>query len=148
MNSTRALTTARRVGAVTGAALLGVFVLTAPAAAHVSVAADGVGSGSGRVGAIVAALVALTGLVIGGLALARAAGRIGSGSGFGSARDGALVSMVLGLMGVALAVLHLATSTGGLGTGNGRAGAIVAAVLGLIGIALGRATLARSRRTG
>jgi Family of unknown function (DUF6223) len=121
------------------AALLGGFGLAAPAAAQ-----GVIGTGSGRAGAVVAWLVALIGVVIGGLALARSAGRIGTGNG----RDGAIVALVLGLIGMALAGLHLATSTGGIGTGNGRAGAILALVLGLIGLVLGRLALARSSRTG
>jgi hypothetical protein len=44
-------------------------LLAAPAAAHVSVAA--VGIGNGRAGAIVALVLGLIGMVLGGLALAR-----------------------------------------------------------------------------
>ncbi|MFC9246219.1 DUF6223 family protein [Streptomyces sp. NPDC057136] len=166
MSSSRALTSVRPVLAATGAALLGAFVLAAPAAAHASVVAAGdTGTGSGRLGAIVAAVVALTGMLVGGLSLARSTGRIGPGTGrigpgtgrigtgsgtgpgTGSARLGAVVAMAVGLLGVILAALHLANSTGGFGTGNGRAGAIVAAVLGLIGMVLGWLALSRSRRT-
>jgi hypothetical protein len=80
---------------------------------------------SGRIEAIVAALAGLTGAVVGGLALARAAGsrRIDDG------RRRALVAMVMGLSGTALGGLVVATSAGGVGTGNG---AIVAIVIGLI----------------
>ena len=120
------------------AALLGGLGFAAPAAAHV------IGPGSGRTGATVAALVALIGVVTGGLALARSAGRFGAGNG----RDAAIVALVLGLVGMALAGLHLATSTGGIGTGNGRLGAIVGLVLGMIGIVLGRRALIRPSRTG
>src|SRR5215216_1465733 len=88
---------------------------------------------AGRARALVAVAVGLISLVIGGLALARSAGRIGTGN----ARAGALLALVLGLIGVVLSVVHLGTSTGGFGTGSGRAGAIVALVLGLIGINLG-----------
>jgi uncharacterized membrane protein YqhA len=102
-----------------------------------------VGITSGRAEALVAAAVGLISLVIGGLALARAAGRIGSGNG----RAGAIVALVLGLIGMVLSVVHLGSSTGGFGTGSGRAGAIVALVLGLIGMNLGALALARSRRS-
>ncbi len=119
-------------------------LLVAPAAAELSVAAGGIGTGSGRLGAVVAAVVGLISVVIGGLALARSAGRIGTGNG----RAGAIVALVVGLIGMVLSVLHLAGSTGGFGTGNGRAGAIVALVVGLIGMNLGGLGLARSRRTG
>jgi hypothetical protein len=98
----------------------------------------------GRIGALIAAGIGLISAVIGGLALAQAAGRIGNGNG----RTGAIVALVLGLIGLVLSVVHLASSTGGFGTGGGRAGAIVALVLGLIGISLGGLALARSRGTG
>ena len=96
---------------------------------------------TGRAQALVAAGVGLISLIIGGLALARAAGRIGTGNG----RVGAIVALVLGLIGMVLSVVHLAGSTG-FGTGGGRAGAIVALVLVLIGMSLGGLALARSRR--
>lgn len=96
----------------------------------------------GRARSLVGAVVALISLVIGGWALARAAGSIGSGKG----RTGAIVALLLGLIGIVLSVVHLGSSTGGFGTGSGRAGAIVALVLGLIGMNLGGLALARSRR--
>ena len=92
---------------------------------------------AGRTRAMVAAVVGLISLVIGGLALARSAGR----------RGGAIVALMLGLIGMFLSVVHLASSTGGFGTGGGKAGAIVALVLGLIGMSLGGLALARSRRS-
>jgi hypothetical protein len=143
MTCTRALIRVTLIAAA-AATLLGGFGLAEPAAAHASVAAGVIGPGSGRTGANVAAVVALIGVVIGGLALARSAGRIGTGNG----RNGAIAALVLGLMGMVLAGLHLATNTGAIGTGSGRLGAIVALVLGLTGIVLGRLALARSRRTG
>ena len=82
----------------------------------------------GRIGAIVAALVGLIGVVIGGLAL-RSAGRTGTGSG----RSGAVVSLVAGLLGAALGGLVVTTADGGIGTGNGFGGGIVALVVGLVG---------------
>ena len=111
---------------------------------HLGFAADVViGITDGRARAIVAAVVGLISLVVGGLALARSAGRIGTGSG----RAGAIVALVVGLIGMVLSVVHLGSSTGGFGTGGGRAGAIVALVLGLIGMNLGGLALARSRRS-
>jgi hypothetical protein len=95
----------------------------------------------GRVGAIVAGLVGLTGVVIGGLAL-RSAGRIDTGSG----RSGAIVALVAGLIGTTLGGLVVVTADGGIGTGNGRGGGIVALVMGLIGVVIGGLALARSRR--
>lgn len=54
-------------------------LLAVPAAAHVSVAAAHYGPGSGRFGAMVAAVVGLASVGIGGLALARHTGRPGPG---------------------------------------------------------------------
>ncbi|HZR82908.1 MAG TPA: DUF6223 family protein [Candidatus Binatia bacterium] len=138
MTPTRPGIPATRIAyAAASAALLGVALAT-PAAAQGVIA-----TGSGRAGAQVAALVALIGVITGGLAL-----RAARGGGATNARDRAIVALVLGVMGMLLGVLHFATTTGGFGTGNGRAGAIVAAVLGLIGLLLGRLALARSGRTG
>ncbi|WP_331766267.1 DUF6223 family protein [Embleya sp. NBC_00896] len=132
-------------------------VLAAPAAAHVSVQQSAAGVtdlSAGRLGAIVAALLGLTGVVIGGLALARSTGRVrtGSGTGFragtGSGRNGAIVALAAGLIAMALGGLVVATSDGGIGTGNGLGGAFVALVVGLIGMVLGGLALARSRRAG
>ncbi|MFC4607275.1 DUF6223 family protein [Streptomyces maoxianensis] len=137
----------RSVLAVTAAALVGGVGLATPAAAHASVqpaAASVYTMSAGRFGAIVAALLALTGVVIGGLALARSTGRIGTGPG----RRGAVVALVVGLIGMTLGGLVAATASGGLGTGNGLGGAVVALMVGLIGMALGGLALTRSRRTG
>jgi hypothetical protein len=118
--------------------------LAAPAAAPDSIAASVYTMSAGRLGAIVAALLGLIGVVIGGLALARPTGRFGTGNG----RVGAISALAAGLIGMALGGLVVATSDAGIGTGNGRGGAYVALVVGLIGMALGGLALARSRRTG
>jgi hypothetical protein len=128
------------------AALVGGFGLAAPAAAYASVqpaAASVYTMSPGRIGATVAAVVGLIGAVIGGLALARSAGRIGTGTG----RRGAIVALVLGPIGLVIGGLVVATADGGLGTGNGLGGGIVAMMVGLIGMTLGGLALARSRRT-
>jgi hypothetical protein len=96
----------------------------------------------GRLGAILAALVGLTGVVLGGLALRRPAGR----SGPAGRRLGALGALAAGLLGLAIGALVVATSEGGIGTGNGRAGGYVALALGLIATALGALALVRGRR--
>ncbi|MFE9857718.1 DUF6223 family protein [Streptomyces sp. NPDC005780] len=106
-------------------------------------AAEGGAIGDGRTGANLALGVGAVGVVIGWLALARAAGRIRTGY----VRTGAMSAMTVGLAGTLLAVLHLATSRGGPGTGNGLVGAIVALPLGVIAIVLGRKALIRFRRT-
>src|SRR6266404_5583874 len=90
------------------------------------------------------AAAALVGAVIGGLALARSAGRVGTGNG----RTGAIVAVLAGLIAVVNGGLNLAIAKGGPGTGNGVVGAAVALVLGLIAMALGGLVLFRSRRTG
>ncbi|HEY0700813.1 MAG TPA: DUF6223 family protein [Micromonospora sp.] len=129
------------------AALLAGFGPAAPAAAHVSaqpIAASVYTMSAGRLGAIVATVLGLAGVVVGGLALGRPASRVGTGSG----RLGATVALLAGVLGIALGGLVVATSDGGVGTGNGRGGAYVALVVGLIAVVLGGLALGRSRRTG
>jgi hypothetical protein len=104
-------------------------------------AAGGTGIGSGRLVPTVAAVVGLIGVVLGGLALARSANRVGTSNG----RRGAIAA-VAGLISLVVGGLHSANSAGGFGTGNGLAGAIVAMVVGLIALVLGALALARSRR--
>jgi Family of unknown function (DUF6223) len=128
------------------AAVVGGVGLAAPAAAWASVQSPAVSVYTltpERVAASAAAVVGLIGAVIGGLALARSAGRIGTGNG----RRGAIVALVLGPIGLVIGGLVVATADGGLGTGNGLGGGIVAMMVGLIGMALGGLALARSRRT-
>jgi hypothetical protein len=84
----------------------------------------------------VGALVALAGVIINGLALARS----------GNGTRGAIVSVVAGLTGVVIGVLNLAVADGVPGTGNGVIGGAMALVLGLIATVLGGLALARSRR--
>jgi hypothetical protein len=88
-------------------------------------------------------MLALAGVVIGGLALARPASPFGTGSG----RLGAVVAVAAGLIAVVNGGLNLAIATGGPGTGNGVVGGAAAFVLGLIALALGGLALARCRRT-
>lgn len=132
----------RHLLATAAAALLGGIAFAAPALADVSVqpAAASYGMSSGRLGPTLTALVGLTGVVIGGLAL-RSAGRIGSGG------RRPIVALVTGLISMILGGLFAATADGGPGTGNGIVGAFAAVVLGLISMLLGGLTLARSRRT-
>ena len=95
-----------------------------------------------RLWATAAAGLALVGVVVGGLAVRRAARRVGN-----HGRRGAIVALVAGLIALVNGGLNLAVATGGPGTGNGVVGAAAALVLGLIGMALGGLALARSRRT-
>ena len=97
-----------RVTDLSTAAVVG-FGLAAPAAARVSVqlAAGSVYTISpGRIGAMVAGMAGLIGVVIGGLVVATAEGGVGTGNGLG----GGVVAMVVGLIGMALGGLALARS--------------------------------------
>ncbi|WP_433309518.1 DUF6223 family protein [Micromonospora sp. CA-269861] len=146
MSSSETLKSVRLVLGAAAAALLGGFGLATPAVAYVSAqpTAAGVSTMSaGRLGATVAAVLGLTGVVIGGVALARPASRIGTGVG----QLGATLALAAGLIGMTLGGLVVATSDSGIGTGNGRGGAYVALVVGLIAVVLGGLALARSRRT-
>ncbi len=146
MSQTEALRSVRRVLALVGAALLSIFALAAPAAAHASVqpaAASVYTMSAGRLGATTAAVSGLLGVIIGGLALARPAGRFGTGNG----RLGAIVALAAGLIAMALGGLVVATADGALGSGNGLGGGIVALLVGLAAMALGGLALARARRT-
>ena len=134
----------RHVLAAAAGALIGGVGLAAPAVAYASVqpvAAD-TSLTTGRLVGTTAALVALAGVVIGRLALARSARRIGNG------KRGAIVSLVAGLTGMVIGVVNLAVADGGPGTGNGVIGGAIALVLGLVAAVLGRLALTRSRRTG
>jgi hypothetical protein len=99
-----------------------------------------------RLWATTVAGLGLVGVVIGGLALRRSAGRMGTGNGNG--RMGAVVALLAGLIAVVNGALNLAIAKGGPGSGNGVVGAAAALVLGLIALALGGLALARSRHTG
>jgi hypothetical protein len=136
----------RHLLAAAAAALLGGIGLAAPAAAHVSAQSAEVGAytlTAARFWATAAALLALAGVVIGRLALARAVRRIGNGG-----TKGAIMALVAGLIAVFGGTLNLAVADGGPGTGNGVVGGAAALVLGLIATVLGWLALARTRRTG
>jgi Family of unknown function (DUF6223) len=137
----------RATGLLAAAALVVGIGLAAPAAAHASVQSAAVSAYTltpRRIGASLAAVVSLIGAVIGGRALALAAGRIDAANG----RRGAVVALVLGPIGLVSGGLVVAAAKGGLGTGNGLGGGVVAMTVGLIGMTLGGLALARSRRTG
>ena len=131
--------------ALAAAALFGELVHAVLVAAHVSEPAATTGHGltPHRLWATAAAVLALAGVVIGGLALARPASRFGTASG----RLGAIVALVAGLIAVVNGGLNLAVANGGPGTGNGVVGGAAAFVLGLIALAIGGLALSRSRRT-
>ena len=129
--------------ALAAAALFGVLVHAVLVAAHVSepAATTVYGLTPRRLWATTAAVLALVGVVIGGLALARPASRVGTDSG----RLGAIVALVAGLMAVVNGGLNLAIANGGPGTGNGVVGGAAAFVLGLIALVLGGLAVARRR---
>lgn len=118
------------------------YLTAAPVAANVSAAA-GYEIGTGRLVPTVAALVGLSGAIVGGWVLVRSR-RAGAGAG----TRGAVVALLAGVVSVAVSGLHLGNVAGGPGTGNGYAGAVIGIGLGLAGIVLGALVLARSRRSG
>jgi hypothetical protein len=125
---------------------LSVFGFATPAAAHVlaqPIAASVSTMTAGRLWSLVAVALGLAGTVIGGLALARSAGRIGKGNG----RKGAIQALMAGLTGTVIGGLVVAAAGGGPGTGYGIVGGFVALAVGVIAMVLGGLALIRARRT-
>ena len=125
-----------------GAGLLAVVGSATPAAVQLLVPLTGPGAyalTAGRFWSLVAALLALAGVVVGGLALARPASRIGTGP------RGASAALAAGLAGVIIGGLVVAGADGGPGSGSGIVGGFLAVVIGLIGTALGGTALGRCR---
>ena len=133
------------LAAMAAAALFAGLVHVVLVAAHLSEPAATTVHGltPRRLWATVVAVLALVGVVIGGLALARPAGRFGTASG----RLGAIAALAAGLIAAVNGGLNLATANGGPGSGNGVVGGAAAFVLGLIALALGWVALVRCRRT-
>jgi hypothetical protein len=134
-----------RLAALAAVTIFAALVYAVLVATHVSESAGATvyGLTPRRFWATAAAALALAGVVIGGLALRRSSGRVGTGNG----RPGAIVAVAAGLIALVNGGLNLAIATGGPGTGNGVVGGAAALVLGLIGMALGGLALARVRRT-
>lgn len=132
------------LAALAAVVLFGELVHAVLVATHLSepAAATVYGLTSRRLWATTAVGLALVGVVIGGLALARPASRFGGVSG----RLGAIAALVVGIIAVVNGGLNLAIANGGPGTGNGVVGAAGALVLGLIAMAEGGVFLTRSRR--
>ena len=128
------------------AALFGGLVHAVLVAAHVSEPAGTTvyGLTPRRLWATTVTVLALVGVAIGWLALARPASHFGIATG----ALGAIVALATGLIAVVNAGLILAVANGGPGTGNGVVGGAGALVLGLIATSLGGLALARSRRSG
>jgi hypothetical protein len=135
----------RILAAVAATALFAGLVFAVLVSAHLSEPAVTTvyGLTARRLWATTASVLALVGVVIGGLALARPVGRFGAASG----RVGVIVALVTGLVATINGGLVLAIANGGPGTGNGIVGAAGALVLGLLAIGLGGLALARSRRS-
>lgn len=132
--------------AASAADLLAGFGQVTKATAHVSAQSAAVDTYSltpGRLVGGVAALVALAGVVVGVLALARSARRAGNGDG----RRGATLALAAGLTGMVLGGLVVAAAKGGPGTGYGIVGGFAALVIGLAATVLGGVALTRVRRT-
>lgn len=128
------------------AALPGTSGFGAPAAAHVFAQPTAVSAytmTAGRLWSLVAVALGLAGAAVGGLALARSAGRTGRGDG----RRGAIAALAAGLAGAVIGGLVVAAADGGPGTGYGIVGGFAALAVGLITMVLGGLALARSRRT-
>jgi hypothetical protein len=92
-----------------------------------------------RLWAATIAVLALVGVVIGGLAVRRAVGH----SGVRSVRPAAITALVAGLLAVVNGGLNLGMAQGGPGSGNGVVGGAAALVLGLLAMALGALALIR-----
>jgi hypothetical protein len=129
--------------ALAAAAIFAGLVHAVLVAAHVSEPAGTTvyGMTARRLWATAVSVLALVGVVIGGLAMSRPASRFGIASG----GLGAIVALVAGLIAVVNGGLVLAVA--GPGTGNGVIGGAGALVLGLIAMSLGGLALARSRRS-
>jgi len=128
--------------ALVAAAVFGGLVHAALVAAHVSepAAITVYGLTVRRLWATTVVVLALAGVLIGGLALARPASRFATATG----RLGAIVPLAMGLVAVVNGGLVLAFANGGPGTGNGVVGGAAAFVLGLIATAIGGVALARN----
>ena len=124
------------LAALAAAALFVGLVYAVLVAAHVSepAATTVYGLTPRRLWATSVAVLALVGVVIGGLALARPARRFG-----------AIVTLVAGPIALVNGGLVLAIANGGPGSGNGVVGGAAALVLGLIATVLGGLGMARRR---
>ncbi|MEV0132092.1 DUF6223 family protein [Dactylosporangium sp. NPDC050688] len=102
------------------------------------VLAAGYEIGTGRLVPTSAAAVGLAGVVLGVLAVTRAARP--------SAARRAVVALAAGLVSATVGGVHWANVAGGLGTGNGLAGAVMAVALGAVAVVAAGLALVRTRR--
>jgi len=138
-------TFATLLAGVAAAILFGGLVYGVLVAAHVSEPGSITvyGLTARRLWATMAAMLGLLGVTVGGLALTRYAGRLGTAPD----RLAIIVAFAAGLIAVINGGLNLAVATGGPGTGNGVVGAAAALVLGLIALTLGGLGFVRRRLT-
>jgi Family of unknown function (DUF6223) len=133
------------LAALATAALFGALVHAVLLAAHVSepAATTVYGLTVRRLWATAVVVLALAGVVTGGLVLARPTSR------FGTARGllGVIVTLAVGLIAAVNGGLVLAIANGGPGSGNGVVGGAAALVLGVIATVLGGLALGRRRIT-
>jgi len=137
-------TIAVTLAVLAAAAVFGGLVHAVLTAAHLSApsATTIYGVTPRRLWATSVVVLALAGVVGGGLALARPARSFGAASG----PLGVIATFVTSLVGLINGVLVLAVANGGPGSGNGVVGGAAALVLGVIGMVLGALALVRSRR--
>jgi len=128
-----------------GTALFGALVYGVLIVAHVSEPASTTVEGltPRRLWATMSALLALAGVVVGGLELTRSARRIGSRSSY----TGTIVAVMAGFVAIASGALNLGLADGGPGTGNGVVGGAAAIVLGLLAVVLSGLAWTRLGRT-
>lgn len=134
------------VAVLAAVVLFGGLVYAVLVAAHVSQPASNTvyGLTPRRLWATIAAGLALVGVVVGVLAVARPYLHIGVAYG----RLGAIVALVAGLTAAVNGGMVLGFATGGPGAGSGVVGGAGALVLGLIAVGLSGMALARFRRFG
>lgn len=108
------------------------------ATTHVMAQSSGAYLTAGRFWSLVAVLLGLVGVIVGGRALARSR-RVGV------ARRNAVVALVAGMAGTGIAGVVVAAAEGGPGTGYGIVGGFMGLVVGLVAMVL--AGLALRRRT-
>jgi hypothetical protein len=130
---------------VAAGALFAGLVHAVLVAAHVSepAATTVYGLTPRRLWATAVDVLALVGVLIGGLALTGRVNRFG----IASSGRGAILAVVAGLIAAVNGGLNVAIANGGPGTGNGVVGGAAAFVLGLIAAIIGGIAVARGRRT-
>jgi hypothetical protein len=99
-------------------------------------AADTYSFTGGRIASTLGGLVALAGLIVGGVTLARSPG----------GKRGSVVALAAGLVATMIGGTVVALADGGPGSGSGIVGGVVALVIGLIAAVLGWLALARQTR--